>query len=408
LRRRQKLSQENLKKLEIDESQRLTRAGNGRRTWIIAGAVVLAVIILVSAKNMLKKTEVNVTKAYETSSGEPITLLNASGYVTARRKATVAAKITGRVREMLVEEGKAVKEGELLAILDEKDAEASLDRARASARVFEAQVAGTNAKYNEAKASYERGKSLFESGFLDNQSLDTLKANYLLLESEIKAQKRQIEEARAGSKVAERELINCEVRAPFDGIVISKDAQPGEMVSPFSAGGGFTRTGIVTIVDMNSLEIEVDVNESHLSKVYPDEKVTAILDAYPDFKIPAKVRAIIPSADRQKATVKVRIGFESLDPRILPDMGARVSFLKDASTGEKNVYIAKSAVKTADGKSWVLVVNKGVVEKREIVLGEEASEAFEVRKGLSEGETVVSESPEELKPGQRVKIRNRA
>jgi HlyD family secretion protein len=399
------LSENKLQKLQIDESQRLSQGKKGKNLWIMAGCVLFVIIVLLFSKSLFKRTEVNVTKAYESATGEPITLLNASGYVTARRKATVAAKITGRVREILVEEGMTVKEGDILALLDPQDAETSIASANASVKVYEAQVAGTSAKRDEAKSAYERGQKLFEGGFLDNQSLDKLKADYLLLESEVKTQSRQIEEGKARASVTGRDLVNCEVRAPFAGVVISKDAQPGEMVSPFSAGGGYTRSGIITIVDMASLEVEVDVNESHLAKVYPDEKVTATLDAYPDFKIPCKVRAIIPSADRQKATVKVRIAFDKLDPRILPDMGVRVAFLKEQGKEGSSVYLAKSCGRSAEGKSWAYVVTNGAVEKRDLVIGEEGSDAFEIRSGLKAGEMVVTDAPDELKPGGKVKIK---
>lgn len=400
------LSEEKLKKLQIDESRRLSNNGKNRRMWIIIGGVVCFLVIMMVFKSAFKSTEVGVAKAYQSKAGEPVVLLNASGYVTARRRATVAAKITGRVKEILVEEGAVVKEGDLLATLEEKDAEASLSKAHASVKVVEAQVAGTSAKKDEAGAAYERGKKLAESGFLDTQSLDKLKADYLLLESEVKTQKRQIDEGRAQARVAERELVNCEVRAPFDGIVISKDAQAGEMVSPFSAGGSYTRTGIVTIVDMSSLEIEVDVNESHLSKVRAGGKVTATLDAYPDFKIPCKVLTIIPSADRQKATVKVRIAFDSLDPRILPDMGVRTAFLRDEEISSGAVYVAKTAVRSAEGRSWVFLADGGKAEKRDVVLGEEGSDAFEVKSGLKPGDTVIVDPPEKLAGGDRIKVRN--
>ena len=178
------------------------------------------------------------------------------------------------------------------------------------------------------------------------------------------------------------------------------------LVSPFSAGGSYTRTGIVTIVDMSSLEIEVDVNESHLSKVRAGGKVTATLDAYPDFKIPCKVLTIIPSADRQKATVKVRIAFESLDPRILPDMGVRTAFLRDEEISAGAVYVAKTAVRSAEGKSWVFLVNGGKAEKKDVVLGEEGSDAFEVKSGLKPGDTVIVDPPEKLAGGARIKARN--
>jgi HlyD family secretion protein len=198
------------------------------------------------------------------------------------------------------------------------------------------------------------------------------------------------------------------VRAPFDGVAVSKDAQVGEMVSPISAGGGFTRTGIATIVDMQSLEIEVDVNESFIAKVKPGQKVEAVLDSYPNWGIPAKVRTLIPSADRQKATVKVRISFDKLDPRILPDMGVKVSFLGDESEGQRaavQALVPKDAVREVDGKQVVFVFRDGRLERRAVKLGLTRGNDAEVLAGLSQGEQVVVQGPQGLQDGQQARTR---
>ncbi|MCK4236147.1 MAG: efflux RND transporter periplasmic adaptor subunit, partial [Candidatus Krumholzibacteria bacterium] len=202
-----------------------------------------------------------------------------------------------------------------------------------------------------------------------------------------------------------RAVENCTVRAPFAGIVVSKDAQPGEMISPVSAGGGFTRTGIATIVDMESLEIEVDVNESYIARVIAGQRVEAVLDAYPDWRIPSSVRTVIPTADRQKATVKVRIAFDELDPRILPDMGVKVSFLEENQyEGTAAVLmVSRDAVRDENGSPVVYVVKDGRLERREIRLGRERGDRIEVQAGLREGEQIVIDSEQRLHDGQRVK-----
>ena len=205
-------------------------------------------------------------------------------------------------------------------------------------------------------------------------------------------------------KVAERDLENCKVTAPFDGVVISKDAQPGEMVSPFSAGGGFTRTGIITIVDMKSLEIEVDVSESSLSKIFENQKVWAVLDAYPNIKFSGKVRTVIPSADRQKATVKVRITFDKSDPKILPDMGIRVSFLEEGKD-LSGIFIPKSSLVEEGEKSFSFIFNDGRLEKRELKTGEETESEIQILAGLKEGELIALNPPENIKDRTKAKAK---
>ncbi|MXY25076.1 MAG: efflux RND transporter periplasmic adaptor subunit [Acidobacteria bacterium] len=266
------------------------------------------------------------------------TVLNASGYVTARLQSTVSSKITGRIVEVLVEEGMAVTEGQVLARLDDTTERSYVALAEAQLRAVRSALAELEVRHEEAQLDLYRQRQLLDKHLIGQADFDATQAHADSLEARIANQREQ-------EVVAEREIDvrrtareDTVIRAPFSGVAISKDAQPGETISPVSAGGGFTRTGVCTIVDMSSLEIEVDVNESYINRVSPGQRVVATLDAYPDWEIGARVITTIPAADRQRATVLVRIAFDALgDSRILPDMGVNVRFLEAGSPEEDQV-----------------------------------------------------------------------
>jgi RND family efflux transporter MFP subunit len=395
-----------LSSLRIDPADR-TSSGGGKRWMVIAAAGVILLLIVAFAMAG-RKTEVSVAQVRAPGGAESLTILNASGYVTPRRRATVAAKITGRVKEMLVEEGMQVAEGQILARLDDSDALAAFAAAKADRAVAAAAVPGLQANLKDAEKTLIRAMELQKDGFMDQQSLDNALASRDSLQAQLEVSRRQVTSASARMAVAQRDLDNCTVRAPFAGIAVSKDAQPGEMVSPISAGGGFTRTGISTVVDMSSLEVEVDVNESYIAKVMPGQRVEAILDAYPDWKLPASVRTVIPTADRQKATVKVRISFDKLDPRILPDMGVKVAFLqgeRPAGTAAPKGMVPREAVREEGGKKIVFVLREGRLRKLDVTLGEARGTEMEVMGGVAPGETVVTGGPKGLKDGQKVVVK---
>jgi RND family efflux transporter MFP subunit len=346
------------------------------------------------------------------AAGAPNAVLNASGYVTARRRATVSSKVTGKVMEIFVEEGKAVKRGQVLARLDDSQlrAQQSVDRAQLAAA---SKVAAENeARLKEAELTLGRRQQLVKEKVISKAELDSAEAEVESLRARIALAHQQVEVAQRQLDARQTDLNDMVVRAPFDGVAISKDAQPGEMISPVSAGGGFTRTGICTIVDMSSLEIEVDVSESYINRVKPGQPVEALLDAYPEWRIPSKVITSVPSADRQKATVKVRIGFDELDPRMLPDMGVKVSFLSEAapvqSAAEQaraRVLVPKAAIRTVDGTSVVFVVRGDRVERRAVKPGGNDGDLIEVISGLNTGDRVVTEGVATLTDGARVKER---
>jgi len=399
--------------LRIHEGQR--KGGTlGKRLALFFGLLVILASLsggIYAFWNQKPVVEVAVVQK-PTGAGGREALLNASGYVTPRRRATIAAKITGRVTGVYFDEGTHVHEGQLLATLDDSDAKKALQSAKADRDASQAAIADLQVQLRNAQIQLRRAEQLQKASVQSQEQLDNARTAADSLQAKIDLAKTQVSAADSRIQVAQQAVDNCTIRAPFDGIVVSKDAQVGEMVSPVSAGGGFTRTGIATIVDMNSNEIEVDVNESYISRVQPGQPVTAILDAYPDWEIPSRVRTIIPSADRQKATVKVRISFLKLDPRILPDMGIKVTFLgaEQAKQTPGNAaaiagLVPQTAVRDDGGKKVVFLVKDTRVERRAVTLGGNRGNDTEIMAGLTVGDTVVVQGPADLHDGQVVAVK---
>jgi RND family efflux transporter MFP subunit len=334
--------------------------------------------------------------------GARATLLNASGYVTARRSATVSSKVTGKVTEVLVDEGMEVEDGQLLAKLDDSNVQAAMKLARAGLDATRIALEETRSNLELAEKELARLTSLSKGGAASQADLD--RASFLARSLSGRLRKQTADIAVAEAEVAQwqQQVDDTVILAPFGGVVTSKNAQPGEMISPMSVGG-FTRTGICTIVDMGSLEIEVDVNESHINRVLPGQPVQATLDSYPEWKIPAKVIAIIPTADRQKATVKVRVAFDALDPRILPDMGVKVAFqAAEQAPAAAALVIPRSAVFDDGGTSVVWVVAGDKVERRAVSITLTEGDRSTVAAGLSAGETIVATTSAPLGDGARI------
>jgi HlyD family secretion protein len=334
------------------------------------------------------------------------TVLNASGYVTARRQATVSSKVTGQVTEVLFDEGQTVKAGDVLARIDPSNIETGLNHANAQLGVSRSAVSETKAQLDQAKRDLKRSTDLFEHKISTQAELDKAQSDAETLQARLERQQAEIKVAEREVATWQQQLDDTTIRAPFPGVIVSKSAQPGEIISPMSAGGGFTRTGIGTIVDMASLEIEVDVNENYINRVEAGQPVDAVLDAYQDWHIPCKVIAIIPTADRQKATVKVRIGFDKLDKRILPDMGVKVSFQQNANGAAAQLFgltVPRSALRKDGQQDIVLVVADGKLERRAVKTGVVRNDDATVLSNLKGGEKVVVEGPENLKDGDRVK-----
>ena len=404
-------------KIERDAPRREDNFG---RSWVVA--LTLLVAVAGGAGWWLLRAQpievelVTATAAPAGGGSQAAAVLNASGYVVARREATVSAKVTGKIATLLVEEGMVVEEGQLLAQLDDQTLRPQLALAETQLEARRAELEEVVVRRAEAERNLRRLERLRADNLSSELDVDRAQSEVAALTARLAALERAVDVAEATVRVRVQDIDDLEVRAPFAGVIVSKDAQPGEMVSPISAGGGFTRTGIATLVDMDSREIEVDVNESFINRVQADQKTEAVLDAYPDFVIPSHVINIVPTADRQKATVKVRIGFDALDPRILSNMGVKVTFL-DASAGHEPsmasssaaarpaVRLPASAVVRDGATTIVWRVRDARVERVAVRVGSERSGEVEVLAGISAGERVVAKPDAALVDGAAVAAR---
>lgn len=411
------MDKEALNSLRMDRDAAARDAAQRFRPWLWAGAVVLGLAVLAGVWQFLRTpaiaVEVATARAEQTggtlAAGGAV--LNASGYVVARRIATVSSKVTGQLTEVLVEEGMAVEEGQVLARLDDRIARAQLALAQSRLDTARASVEEVEVRYAEAQRNLRRNTALREQGLVSQAVLDAASAEDAALAARLDVARSEVETAERGLVLSRRNLEEMTVRAPFAGMVTIKNAQPGEIVSPMSAGGGFTRTGIATIVDMSSLEIEVDVNESYINRVTEGQQVEAVLNAYPDWRIPASVLSIVPTADRQKATVKVRIAFEQLDPRILPEMGVQVWLMEETTQSDTEevaatrlVWVPQAAVQSAEGTDSVFVVRDGHSERRAVQVQQRRGAEVAISAGLNGGEQVVIKAAAELADGAAVQI----
>ena len=407
------LDSDSLGSLRIDRSAPASGGGGKRLVYVGVTVAVLAAVAFGAWKLFGgHTTEVTTVVAEAESSGPSLgnSVLNASGYVVARRTSTVASKVTGRVLEIYVEEGMAVKKDQVVARLDPVNSKTMLTMAERELEAAQRNLAEIEVRLADAQRTLARNEALVKQQLVSQSTLDASRAEVNALAARLEASKAQVKVSQSALAIRRNDFDDLQVRAPFDGVIISKDAQPGEMISPLSAGGGFTRTGIATIVDMDSREIEVDVNEAYINRVKPNQRVEAKLDAYPDQPLPAHVINIVPTADRTKATVRVRIGFDKLEPQILPDMGIKVRFLDDAPVvangGEgPRVRVPTAAVQRTGGEAYVWVVNDGTVERRAITTGAENDGQTEVLAGVHAGEELVAPLVEGLEDGGKVKLK---
>ncbi|PPU78544.1 efflux transporter periplasmic adaptor subunit [Xanthomonas cucurbitae] len=334
-------------------------------------------------------------------------VLDASGYVVARRMATVSAQVTGKVREVMIEEGMRVEQGQVMATLDPLDADAQRTLSASQLSAARSQVDNMQAQLAVANADAARLQSLVGAQLVSRSQYEQAIAQRDALRAQLQNAQRNVQVAADQLAIAGIRSDFNVVRAPFAGVVTAKAAQPGEIVSPLSAGGGFTRTGIGTIVDMESLEIEVEVGESFIGRVQPKMPVEAVLNAYPDWKIPGEVIAIIPTADRGKATVKVRVALKVKDARIVPEMGVRVSFLEAAKPQQaatpQGVRVPAAALVERDGDTLAFVVGeRNTVAARKVTTGLVMGDDRQVLTGLHAGDRVVLNPPQTLKEGGTV------
>ena len=407
-----------LEQLRIDPVHRDEQTTSSRTWWIVAGVVVaIALVGAAVAYFVLRgpRYEVEVaTAAPPAASAGPTAILQATGYVTARRQATVSAQITGALTQVLIEEGERVSAGQVLAKLDDTAQRAALAQSVAQVQAAKAILVQVQAQLEQYRRDLQRNQDLIDRHLVSQQALETADTQVRTGAAQVASQLRQVELAEAGQRGAQVQLDYTTVRAPFSGVITAKAAQAGEIVSPISAGGGFTRTGVGTIVDMDSLEIEVDVNEAYINRVHANQPAEAVLDAYPDWTIPAHVIAIVPTADRSKATVKVRIAIDQKDPRILPDMGVRVSFLEEAAKGGpeagsraatalRGLLVPAGAIVEREGRSIVFTIEGDHAHATPVTPGQTYGDLRQVE-GLTTGARLVRAPPAELQDGARIVV----
>jgi RND family efflux transporter MFP subunit len=410
-----------LEQLRIDPTQRDEHSGSRRGLWI-AAAVVVAVLLIAAGVALFvlrgQRFEVEAAVAAPPSAAAgPTAILQATGYVTARRQATVSAQITGTLTQVLIEEGEHVTAGQVLARLEDTAQRASLAQSAAQVQAAQALLVQFQAQLEQGRRDLKRNQDLIDRQLVSQQALETARTQVETLDAQVASQRKQVELSQAAARGAQVQLDYTTVRAPFTGVVIAKAAQAGEIISPISAGGGFTRTGVGTIVDMDSLEIEVDVNEAYINRVQSDQPAQAVLDAYPEWTIPAHVIAIVPTADRSKATVKVRVAIDQKDPRILPDMGVRVSFLEQTAKKNgsgsgaeepaavpKGVLVPAGAIVERDGKSVVFAIDGEHARAATVTPGQVYGDLRAVD-GIANGARVIRAPPAEMTDGARVIVK---
>jgi RND family efflux transporter MFP subunit len=408
-----------LSQLRIDRSETPEDPDAGRRRrWLMAiGAVIVLLIVvaswwyLMASERVVVHTAVAKAAVTGPSNAGSVggSLLDASGYVVALREATVSGKAIYKVVDVLVQEGQAVKQGQVIARLDDTNARAALEQAKAQVEQLEAALAAARTAADDARPTYLRNQKQLQEGLISPETFDASKSSYDAAEAAARVAAGNLEVARAAVQVNQRYEDDTVVKAPFDGVVTVKNAQPGEIISPQFSGGG----GIAKIVDMDSLEVDVDVSESFINRVHPKQPAAITLNAYPESQYPAEVIAVIPTADRAKATVKVRIAFMQKDARIVPEMGARVSFLEEApragqkaSAGSPGVLIPADAVQ-ADGESGtVYLVSGDRLERRAVRLGANSSGTQTVLAGLQPGALVAIGDFSKMRDGARVRVAN--
>lgn len=385
--------------------------GRGGRGWWLGGIIAVLVVLLIvagwwifSPRTVAVQAQTVAVQGGDSNSGS---ILNASGYVVAEQQATVSSQITGMITDVYAQEGMRVKQGEVLARLDDRGARAALAAAQSLLRADQALVEQSRAQLLKDRQNLARTKALARQHLMSQADLDNAQAAVDMDKAALAHAEGQVKVDRDNLQAAQIALSYTVIRAPFNGVVTEKYAHPGEMISP-AAVGGFTQTGICTLVDMTSLEIDVDVNEAYIQRVHNNMRVDAVLDAYPSWHIPAHVISVVPTANKEKATVKVRIAFDKLDARILPQMGVQVWFYAEpnskAQVPAATISIPQTAVHGSGAGQYVYLVVNGNVKQQSVKTLPGANGQVTVVSGLNGGETLVTASPSTLHDGEAVRV----
>jgi RND family efflux transporter MFP subunit len=404
------MANEDLARLKIDKTG---AAFNGRRKGRLRPVLAVAAVIVLALAGyslFLDPTiEVEGASVSLLYPSQTFTVLNASGYVVAQRKAAVSSKATGRLEWLGVEEGSRVRRNEVIARLENRDVAAAREQAAANLESARSVLAQTQAELRDAMLNYNRSRDLLARGFISQMDFDTAEARYKRAQATVSGAEAAIGSARAALRAAEVSVEYTLIRAPFDAVVLTKDADVGDIVTPFGAAIS-AKAAVVTIADMSSLQVEADVSESSLAKVKSGQPCELQLDALPDQRFKGAVHMIVPTADRSKASIMVKVRFLERDPRILPEMSAKVAFLeREVAPGEERpkIVVNPAAIITRNGNPAVFVIEGGQVKEKAVKTGGKIGDLVEVREGVSAGDKVVLNPPKKLKSGSKVAVKER-
>jgi RND family efflux transporter MFP subunit len=403
------MADEDLSKLRIEKSVKIAHPIRSRKK-LYGIAVLVLLLFLTGVLYMMgylaPSVSVETAGVYRVYPSQSFTLLNASGYVVAQRKAAVASKITGRLEALMVEEGSHVKKGDVIARLENEDARAARDQAAANLKVARANLEQSKAELRDATLAFDRSKELVAKGYIARADYDTADARYRKAVAGVAAAGASEKAAAAALQGSDVNLEYALIRAPFDAVVLTKDADVGDIVTPLGAAAN-AKAAVVTIADMGSLQVEADVSESNLGQVKVGQPCEIQLDAVPDARFRAAVHTVVPTADRSKATVLVKVAFLDKDPRILPEMSAKVAFLSRAVKPEEQksrLAVNRSAVVKRQSRDIVFVVLEGRAVEVPVKTGEALGDMIEIVKGLKAGDRIVTKNIDQVKNGSRIKI----
>jgi len=402
------VADEDLSKLRIEKTEKPTR--HRRRKFLryaVALTIMIAVVIILFVAGVFSPAfNVQVLTVSKIYPSQTLTALTASGYVTAERKAAVASKVTGRLVSLYVEEGSRVKKGQVIARLESEDVEAARSQARANLNVARSNLDQAIADESDASLQFRRNQELIKKGYIARSDYDTSEARFLKSKAAVQSARATVKSVQAALSSADVALEYTLIRAPFDAVVLTKSADIGDIVTPLGAAAN-AKASVVTIADMDSLQIEADVSESNLGLVKIGQPCEIQLDAFPDVRFPGIVHMIVPTADRSKATVMVKVRFVEKDPRILPDMSAKVAFLSRELTAAERTprtAVPKTAVLNRNNQQIIFAVNSGKASLVQVTTGEELGEMVEIKSGLNAGDKIILNPPGRMKSGDRVKV----
>ncbi len=402
------MANEDLSKLKIDKTAETFQPLRRRKIirWVIIAFLIIVVGTLFMTGVFSPAVEVEVANISKVYPSQTFTLLNASGYVVAQRKAAVASKVTGRLVSLSVEEGSEIKSGQVIARLENEDVLAARDQAAANLNAARHVLEQAKAELTEAKLSFDRSNELLAEGFISKSQFDAAEARYKKALAGVAAAEASVNAGVATLQGAEVALEYTLIRAPFDAVVLTKNADIGDIVTPIGAAAD-AKAAVVTIADMSSLQVEVDVSESNLQQVSMGQPCEIQLDALPDKRFAGEVHMIVPTADRSKATVMVKIRFVDKDPRILPEMSAKVAFLSREVTSdeqEPRTALNPSAILERNDRRTVFLIQDDRVAEKPVRIGEKIGDMVEILDGVKAGDRVVLSPLEKMRDGLKIKI----